>query len=507
MPVVDGGDDQVLLRLEHAVAKAGSVTKLQVLSTRDVGSVFLDVVQGRQTVLTKTLDLEGGKANLELSIPPEMAGTLELHAYLLRRDGEFVRDGRVMVVEPADELRIDVSQNQPEYLPGEHAKIRFAVTDAAGRPKAAALGVIMVDEAVYALQEMQPGLEKIYFLLEREILKPRYELHFAPGGMTVDDMVRRRDIPEASQKAAMILLAGAEPDAPWSLDQNKAAEREAFRTGKLRRIYDALEKLVGFTGPGPAHHDNRPGALKDDVLNRAVAARLLTDDARNRAGRPPRLHRRPRGPRRAASEIDLANRAARASCTPTASSRCGRCREERCEQDQDNYYYGNGQYCVPSDIFEAALDAAQRASAAIERAASRCGIRGPRVRRASCRRTVTEGPDWTIGRIEIFSKGPDGRSDTEDDEVGLVRDPTRSSCPRASTASTCRARHGPTTTALSRWSRRGEKKQAENERQEGRWDRMRGGMPAAGWGDAADGGGAGRWFSADAASVETTAMR
>ena len=294
VPVVDGGDDQVLLRLEHAVAKAGSVTKLQVLSTRDVGSVFLDVVQGRQTVLTKTLDLEGGKANLELSIPPEMAGTLELHAYLLRRDGEFVRDGRVMVVEPADELRIDVSQNQPEYLPGEHAKIRFAVTDAAGRPKAAALGVIMVDEAVYALQEMQPGLEKIYFLLEREILKPRYELHFAPGGMTVDDMVRRRDIPEASQKAAMILLAGAEPDAPWSLDQNKAAEREAFRTGKLRRIYDALEKLVGFTGPGPAHHDNRPGALKDDAEPRRRRARAHRRRA-HRAGRPPRLHRRPRG--------------------------------------------------------------------------------------------------------------------------------------------------------------------------------------------------------------------
>ena len=43
---------------------------------------------------------------------------------------------------------------------------------------------MVVDEAVFALQEMQPGLEKIYFYLEKEIATPRYEIH----GWSLDDM-------------------------------------------------------------------------------------------------------------------------------------------------------------------------------------------------------------------------------------------------------------------------------------------------------------------------------
>src|SRR4029079_10720393 len=41
------------------------------------------------------------------------------------------------------------------------------------KPTQSALGVLIVDEAVYALQEMQPGLEKVYFTLQEELLKPQ----------------------------------------------------------------------------------------------------------------------------------------------------------------------------------------------------------------------------------------------------------------------------------------------------------------------------------------------
>ncbi|MBI4917504.1 MAG: hypothetical protein HY825_16815 [Acidobacteria bacterium] len=497
VPVEAGGDDQVLLRLEHAVAKAGSTTKVQVLSTRDVGSVFLDIVQGRQTVLTKTLDLADGKASLDLAIPPELAGTLELHAYLLRRDGEFVRDGRVMVVEPADELRIDVSQNQPEYLPGEHARIRFAVTDAAGRPKAAALGVIMVDEAVYALQEMQPGLEKIYFLLEKEILRPRYELHFAPGGVSVDDVIRDRDIPAARQKAAAVLLAGAEPEAPWSLDQNKAAEREAFRTGKLWRIYDALEKLVGFTGGGLAHEDNHPGELKDDVLDRAVAAQLLTDGERTApAGRPVRVEDL-EGLQGGLEMIDLANRAARWGVLHVYRlvALWAMQEEARCEEDQDNYYYGYGQYCVPSDIFAELRWTRPAGTPAGTHFATSDALRDPWGREYVVRKLPQErwgqGPDWTIGRVEIFSKGPDGRTDTDDDvKWDTYWDPSTLEVPEGEYRTyTLSAVWPDYYSALSpaeqEWA--SAIQEEEGERQEGRWDRMRGAFPmeeAGGWGGA-----------------------
>ena len=59
-------------------------------------------------------------------------------------------------------------------MPGGKGPITFQVTDKArASPTPAALGVIIVDEAVYALQEMQPGLEKVYFTLQEELLKPQ----------------------------------------------------------------------------------------------------------------------------------------------------------------------------------------------------------------------------------------------------------------------------------------------------------------------------------------------
>ena len=41
----------------------------------------------------------------------------------------------------------------------------------------AALGLAIVDESVFALSELKPGLEKIYFTLEKELMEPKYEIH------------------------------------------------------------------------------------------------------------------------------------------------------------------------------------------------------------------------------------------------------------------------------------------------------------------------------------------
>ena len=49
----------------------------------------------------------------------------------------------------------------------------------------AALGLAIVDESVFALAEQDPGFAKLYFLLESEILTPRYDLH----GFSVPDLV------------------------------------------------------------------------------------------------------------------------------------------------------------------------------------------------------------------------------------------------------------------------------------------------------------------------------
>ena len=78
------GEDQILLRSERAVYRAGDRIDLKVLSTRQHGAAYVDVVKDGQTILTRDLDIENGQAALTLTATPEMAGTLDLHAYAIR---------------------------------------------------------------------------------------------------------------------------------------------------------------------------------------------------------------------------------------------------------------------------------------------------------------------------------------------------------------------------------------------------------------------------------------
>src|SRR5262249_51304444 len=171
------GDEQVLLRADRAVYRAGDRIALKVLSTRRRGAVYVDVIKDRQTVRTRDVDLVDGQAELTLTATPELAGALDLNAYVIGRNAQPVADHRLVFVQPADELKIEASTAAPVYRPGDDARVQFQVTNSRGEGVQAALGVQVVDEAVFALAERQPGFAKIFFYLEQEAMKPRYEIH------------------------------------------------------------------------------------------------------------------------------------------------------------------------------------------------------------------------------------------------------------------------------------------------------------------------------------------
>ncbi|HEX3472530.1 MAG TPA: MG2 domain-containing protein [Silvibacterium sp.] len=171
------GSDQILLRTERAVYRAGDRIQLKIFSTRQHGSAYVDIVKDSQTILTRDLDLVNGEADLTLTATPEMAGTLDLNAYLFGGDAQPIADHRLVFVQPADELRIETVADASVYKPGGEARIRFHVTNAHGEGVRAALGLQVVDEAVFALAEKQPGFAKVFFYLEQEAMKPRYEIH------------------------------------------------------------------------------------------------------------------------------------------------------------------------------------------------------------------------------------------------------------------------------------------------------------------------------------------
>jgi hypothetical protein len=206
------GEDQILLRTERAVYRAGDRIQLKVFSTRPRGTAYVDIVKDGQTVLTRDVELEHGQAELSLPATPELAGMLDVSAYIFGRDARPVGDHRLLFLEPADDLKIETSADSSAYKPGSDAHIQFRITNSHGEGVSAALGLQVVDEAVFALAQKQPGFAKVFFYLEQETMKPRYEIHSIgmPEIMepVEDSKLERKDLAARALFAATELVSG-----------------------------------------------------------------------------------------------------------------------------------------------------------------------------------------------------------------------------------------------------------------------------------------------------------
>ncbi|MDC0050405.1 MG2 domain-containing protein [Verrucomicrobia bacterium] len=209
---IDRRTDAFLLRTDQAVYKTGDTVKLDVFAAGNKERIFVDVIKDRRAVLMKSVDIERGKGALALDLPADLFGTLELRGYRIQRDGNIIGDTKVIQVKRADSLKIEAKLDKETYQPGEKALLDFVVKRADGKGVPAALGLSGVDEAVFALQEMRPGLERIYFAIQEEILKPRYQLHTQPP-VQVQQLIEPGPAPMPEpdlEEAAVVLFAGAE---------------------------------------------------------------------------------------------------------------------------------------------------------------------------------------------------------------------------------------------------------------------------------------------------------
>jgi uncharacterized protein YfaS (alpha-2-macroglobulin family) len=212
-----GGTDQVLLRTNRATYRTGEQIEADIFSTHAHSAAYVDVIKEGQTILTRDLDIVDGRAHLSIPVTAEMAGTLEMNAYIFGRDAQVIADHRLLFVQPAQELKIEAVADATQYKPGGDAHIHFCVTNEHGEGVSAALGIEVVDEAVFALAEKQPGFAKVFFYLEQEMMKPRYEIH----GLSMDSVVEPISRNDSQQdRAARVLFSASE----WLRSNNVAAE-------------------------------------------------------------------------------------------------------------------------------------------------------------------------------------------------------------------------------------------------------------------------------------------
>jgi hypothetical protein len=274
--------DNVLLRLDRAIYKGGDRLKVDVRSSAGMPTAYVDVIKSGQVMLTRWLDVRDGQARTSIDLPANLFGTLEVHAYQVLGSGEIVRDSRVVYVSPADELKVKVSADRDTYLPGRTATLRFEVSDRSGKPTPSALGVLIVDEAVYALQEMQPGLEKVFFTLQEELLKPRVQVDFKPRE-GIDGLVLHRKLDDDQQRAARVLLTAVRPKAParWEVNPEHARRQnlhsKAQLVGQVLFQHAVQNKAVLEKGAKKGTWRFRP-ALLDELVKAGQLAKEQVND-------------------------------------------------------------------------------------------------------------------------------------------------------------------------------------------------------------------------------------
>ena len=189
---------------------------------------------------------------------------MDFSAYLFGRDAGPVGDHRLVFVQPADELKIEAQSDAPQYRPGQDARVRFRVTDSRGEGVQAALGVQVVDEAVFALAEKRPGFAKVFFYLEQEALKPRYEIHSVSMPDVVEPMPM--EIAKAGQRdrAARALFAATE-----------VVQRNRFETETGRAV--PVAKLAVYQSRYQAAFDTRLEQFAAKVTRTRQGNRLAAD--------------------------------------------------------------------------------------------------------------------------------------------------------------------------------------------------------------------------------------
>lgn len=250
---VGRAEGAVLVRPERALYRVGETLNVDVLVDGAPDRVYLDVVRAGQTVLTSILTPDAqGRARYALDLAADHAGALEIDAYYLAQGSSLRRDRASVYVEPADALRIAVRTDRPQYAPGEEARLTFEVTDGQGQGSAAALGLNIVDEAVFGLMEFRPGLEKAYFQIESELAQPRYQIG-VPDLATLASDPAAADDPVRQAEAKLLFAAGGLPPAGLSINTFALAQSEAQALVKpaVQRLATAfVEALRGEVSAG-----------------------------------------------------------------------------------------------------------------------------------------------------------------------------------------------------------------------------------------------------------------
>ncbi len=245
--------DDFLLRTDKATYAGGDTMKLTALGVS--GLVFIDFIKDAQTIRAETINLVNGQGELEVDLPLEWSGSLQLCGYRIGRQ-QVPTKTRMVFINPASQVRVRGtifapvstsllacigglgSSNARLHRPGEQARLELSLSDESGQPAPGAISLTGVDEAVFHVADNKTRDAKNRLSADERALKSiDNNLEWAPG--TVGDESRERF------DAAMLAKAAQSVDRRFVRRQDGPD-----RTSNFSSVFrDELHSLVGESLP------------------------------------------------------------------------------------------------------------------------------------------------------------------------------------------------------------------------------------------------------------------
>jgi hypothetical protein len=210
-----GGDRSLsaLLRPDRVQYAVGDTAELELLVHGKPAAGFISIAKGGQSFAVIEMPIRGNAARASLLLEGSLVGTLELSTFVVDEFGNYAYDRRYILVTP-QAARLDVTSDAETYRPGDLARLSIQAQYEDGQPMRGAVGLSIVDESVFALNETRAaGFARSYFLLRRELQRLPYHVRGFDAVRNDDPSPYDRDktpslLSAESQERALVGLFG-----------------------------------------------------------------------------------------------------------------------------------------------------------------------------------------------------------------------------------------------------------------------------------------------------------
>ncbi len=155
-----------LVRASTAPLQVGDSASFQVIATSP-GAVYYDVFAAGRTVFSAYTT----HSEITFTVTPAMAPSAKVVAYVINPNNEISADSFSFDVATPTAVNLQATFNAEQVLPGEPVQVGFQ----AGQE--AMIGVSIVDQSVYALNQGRLNLREVFDELESLYMEPQQEYH------------------------------------------------------------------------------------------------------------------------------------------------------------------------------------------------------------------------------------------------------------------------------------------------------------------------------------------